>query len=490
MTTAVGIDISSSVIRAVCLERLGDQVKFLSLETVACDTAQPESLVRALAQLNQRLHLTQPVMLGISSAAAIVSTLSPLVVNPDRAHTAVEFELQQLLPFAVREAAWHYQWMAANGKMPKQGAYFPRQAQPPKLPQASEAVVGAVKQSVLEERLSSCQRAGVRVSAVSINTLAVFNAWRLQRSTVSSQQAVLLHLVSDQDAEWILWRSNHLSVIPIASMPGGLLQDIGSSWQLLQNQESGLPQAVWVVGAGADPEKVKQIGALLPLVQCQRFDPNQVVAGRSSRLEELERSIAALGLGLQGLGLVRLPLNLVAVREADSQFARMRRITQVINACCLAAIIGFGVSGMSVIRQRRMQVLRALESRERLYQTLRPEVRSLLQQQQRTERAAVELERLIRGSISLPDVLAQTADALPDSIWLTKWEGSRRDGGLDVTLEGRSASFQDVTALIERLKGLPAVAAVKTLSTTVVSDPQANKESIAFAVSIQRKEVP
>lgn len=140
-----------------------------------------------------------------------------------------------------------------------------------------------------------------------------------------------------------------------------------------------------------------------------------------------------------------------------------------------------------MIRQRRIQILKALEQRERLYQTLRPELRGLLQQQQRTERASAQLERLIRSAQSLPEAFAQTANTLPDSVWLARWDASRKDG-VDLVLEGRAASFQDVTILIERLKGLAGVTSVKTLSTSVVSDAQAGKESIAFAIQVLREE--
>jgi Tfp pilus assembly protein PilN len=140
---------------------------------------------------------------------------------------------------------------------------------------------------------------------------------------------------------------------------------------------------------------------------------------------------------------------------------------------------------MVAVRQRRLVVLKALEQRERLYQTLRPEVRALLQRQQVTEQRGRLLEGLVGQGSALAQLLATVADVLPRTVWLTKAECSKDAAGMDALLEGRARSFQDVTELLERLKRADGVTGVKPLATNVVSDQETGKESIAFSVRVE-----
>lgn len=484
MAVSVGIEIGPSVIRAARLKRSGGAITLLAAQEVACDPSHPETLTRALTQLRQTLRITQPVIVGVPEASAILTTVNPLVVNPKRAILAVQFELQQQLPFELKEALWHYHWLSTNG-----------QTVGSRLQRSPAVVVAAMKRPLLDERLAACRRAGLGVRAVAINAVAMLNACHLQQSSLGStgraKTMALLHLVSEQAGEWLLWTPDRLEVMSVSSpSPEAFRQELTASWQAVQAERPELPASVSVLGSSAARAGVQEVLATTLRLRVEPFDPSRVVTTGAVSHELAERSVAALGLAVQGLGLARIPLNLLAGAQRDEASTQIRRAATVTAGLCALAALGLGSSGMWDIRQRRLRVLDALTARERLYQTLRPDVRALLQRQQRLERLSRQLERLIGETPLLTQAFAQVADALPDQVWLTKTEYTKTDSSLDGVIEGRAPSFQEVTQLLERLKSLAGMTNVKPLSTSIVTDPLTSKELVAFAVQIEREATP
>jgi len=118
MSVGIGIELGPAAVRAVVLEGVArdpkGRVKVLSSRELTCETANPDALTQALIQLRRALSLTQPVVLGMPSTSAILTTVTPLIPNPHRASLAVQFELQQHLPFELADAMWHYRWLSAE----------------------------------------------------------------------------------------------------------------------------------------------------------------------------------------------------------------------------------------------------------------------------------------------------------------------------------------------------------------------------------------
>ena len=346
-----------------------------------------------------------------------------------------------------------------------------------------------MKRARLEERLACCRRAGLQVRAAVINAVATLNAWCLQRVDLSSSGNVLLNLIDAQSAEWIAWSPNGLHVMPIASpSPETFWDELGATWSALQAQGVRLPQTVWLVGSSTVPPQLPSALRTGPEVRIERFEMRQAVAAAIPP-EASERAVAALGLAAQSLGLVRLPLNLLSSDQRQMQSHQVQRIATVASAFCALATIGLGLSGMVEARHRRVMVLQALERQEHLYQTLRPEIRSMLQRQRRIERRSLQLANVAREAPVLTEVLAQVAQALPDGVWLTKVECSK-GAAIEALLEGRAATFQDVSQFLNQLKGVARMSTVKLLSNPVTTDPVTGKELIAFSVQAQRQPPP
>lgn len=344
-----------------------------------------------------------------------------------------------------------------------------------------------MRRSLLDERLACCRQAGLAVKAVAVSPLAALNAWDAQRATSASRLGAgttLLLLQDEQSAEWVVRTSTAVQVVPVmAASPERFLDELAASWESLRAQPEGVPTPVWLAGS---PELVARLQSHqgLAALPAQPFDLSRIVEPGAARVPA-GRALAAVGLALQALDAAPVPLNLLEGFQRDAQARLVHRAAAALAAVLLLAAFGFGLSGMTESRARRAQLLRTLERRETLYQTLRPEIRTLLQRQQRIERRSAQLERLAADASLVTRLLGQLASALPEHVWLTSLECSTGEA-LSGLLEGRATSFQEVTQFFDRLKSAAGMTTVKPLSTSVKTDEATGKEVIAFSVQIQR----
>ncbi len=503
MSVGVGIEIAPTAVRAVVLEG-PPALKVRASAERSCESANREALTHALAQLRKDARIQQPVVLGLPTTSTILATLQPLVPDPRRAHLAVQFELQQLLPFEVQEAQWHHQWLSppnpaiappsflakarTGGGMvvqqplggqdvaPIGAESLVRRALPVGLHgQRPMALVAAMRRSRLDEHLSACQRAGLAVQAVSVHAAALLNA-RASITSVTSSEVALLHLVSAESAEWILWTPSGLQVLPVTRASSGTLaEEILMSWESVQASVPARVAKIQIAG------QVEGQAALVELLRTRLnlpVEPLEVGGARGSAV--------AMGLALQGVGVGSLRLNLLSAIQHDRRQQTLRRLSWAASSLCAVSAIGVGISGMVELSERRSHVLKALERREQLYQTLRPDVRALLLRQEQMQQRTRHLEELVRGAPLLTHVLADVVRALPKTVWLTKAEWSKGPANVEGVLEGRAYSFQEVTRLMESLKTTAGMSNVKLLSAPVSAEGTSGRDVILFTIQVER----
>ncbi len=499
MAIGIGVELSPAALRGVVVERSGSSIALRAASTVPCETAQPETLTQGLTRLRAVLRPSQPIILGLPSTSAVLTTVAPLIVSAPRAGLAVQFELQQQLPFTLDDAAWHYRWLAANGHAKAAGPQKDRVAHPGAL--LDRAVVVAMRRALLEERLACCRRAGFEVGAVGMTSVAALNAWSSQhRGAPLPPGATLLRVVNEQAVEWIFWTPRGLEVIPVAAASAETFwAEVVAACEALRAQGLEMSAPVWVMGTGLVPPALEQEMSSRLGLSMRRFDPASVIASGLERCEQPDQCVAAVGLAFQGLGLAPVPLNLLAYRQHAARAQQIRRVAMIVSGCCALASLAFGISGMLEVRHRRRVVLGSLQRQERLYQTLRPEVRAMLQRQERILQRSLQLEQLVLDAPALTQLLAHITQVLPEGMWLTKFEAARSgsspsatapSGTIDALLEGRARSFQDVNQALNQLKTIPGMGAVKLLTNAVTTDPASGKEVIVFSLQLQSTQRP
>jgi Tfp pilus assembly protein PilN len=484
MAIGVGVEIGVAAVRAAVLEQQGTTLKLSGWADVPCDTSSPQALTQSLAHIRSSLRLRQGVVLGLPTNSVILVTVEPLIVNPRRAALAVQFELQQHLPFGVDQTVWNYQWLNGSAR-PIDHTPANHEGRP--------VVVAAMKRSRLEERLASCQRAGLSIQSVGVNPVAAINVWRQELGKDAPSSALFLNL-GEQQAEWMIWTPSFLQVLPIAVAPdAGVsdvpLQSLTSSLEALKAATQQLPTppaSCWLLGSRANrPELEERLAASLQ-VYVTRFQLNRLLRMDTIQVESPERCAVAVGLALQALGRANVSVNLLAERQRSTRSVQIRRAAWAAGSLCAMIAVGAGVNGLLTIRQRQARLLTLLAQREHTYQTLRPEVHALLKRQERIERRSEQLEALVTQRMLLAELLGKVTVTMPDDLWLTRLELSK-PGSLEGLLEGHARSFQSVTHFMDQLKSVLGLTTVKPLATNVATDPETGKDLVTFSIVIQRR---
>ncbi|MBI2885254.1 MAG: hypothetical protein HYY15_03670 [Candidatus Omnitrophica bacterium] len=486
---SIGLEIGPSSVRAVRLARQGSAIQVVGLAHAAWSGSADE-LISVLKHVRRTLPIRAPVVLGVPSAAAIVTTVSPLLVSRRRAAAGLAFELQQQLPYDVAQAAWSAEWLNGGG-----GQH----------PGLAPAVVSAMKQDLLAERLRLCQRAGIAVRSVQVTAIAAANVWLQEHRTRALPRGILV-MVDQGAIEWIIVAPQSLQVFsalaPAASGPPGAggepawAEALQASWEGVQtalgSAEAGEPAApdaagaktVWILSSPVPPALLmERLRCVCAGYTIDVVDPAR--AGiRAFDLAQHADATAAMGLALHGAGLGRLPTNLLG------RMQRAQRNRQIAQAGWAVAILGAMLAagltarGMMTIVRAKEDRLGQLAGQERVYQQSRQEVRTMLQRHQRLEARLQQLEALSSRRRIVSDAVRQVVAALPEDAWLTKLEFTKSEA-LEGVLEGHARSFQSVTRLIEQLKSAGSWAVVKPLATTVSTDAATGNELIDFTVQMQ-----
>jgi hypothetical protein len=104
MAISIGLELGDSILRAVILEQQETRVRLIAQAQLPWSGEAAHDLTASLTQLRKTLPIAHPVVVGIPTSCAIVTTVQPLVVHRKRAALAVEFELQQHLPYDADQA--------------------------------------------------------------------------------------------------------------------------------------------------------------------------------------------------------------------------------------------------------------------------------------------------------------------------------------------------------------------------------------------------
>ena len=174
----VGLDIGSSSIKAVALgiNRAGARPiigyglvplnqgeEFYSADTIKT------ALVDMPAQTN-------PVVIGVAGQSVFLRIVDMPEVSPHELKRALPLEAERFLPFAVGDVEMDGQILSRNDK------------------QKVSVLIAACKKDLIQRRIDLLESAGLMLSAIDADALAVANAYLAQNERASYKACALLHV--------------------------------------------------------------------------------------------------------------------------------------------------------------------------------------------------------------------------------------------------------------------------------------------------------
>ena len=192
--SAWGIEIGAHAIKAVRLERSGDEAVITDfaciphnkpLTTPDLDVAEMTRLTMGQLVASKNLE-DQKVVISVPGHSALARFAKLPPVEPKMIPNIVKFEAVQQIPFPIEEVEWDYQTFAS--------------------PDNPEVEVGifAITKERIDERLKLYAEYGIRPEIVTLGPLAVFNAVSYDLVLESEHKPVVVLDIGTQASDVII----------------------------------------------------------------------------------------------------------------------------------------------------------------------------------------------------------------------------------------------------------------------------------------------
>ncbi len=375
---AWGMEVGASAIKAIRLERDGDQVTVTDFAVVphkkvlaTPDVDQDDMTRLSLGQfISQKDMEGEHLVISVPGHAAFARFAKLPPVDPKKVPDIVKFEAVQQIPFPIDQVEWDYQTFASEGSPEVEVGIF------------------AITRDRVQQRLALYRELGIAPQSLTLSPVAVYNAMAFDHDLAARKGPVIYLdigtyatdvIVAEQGRCWIRTfplggthfteaianafklsyskaeklkheaaASKYAKQIMQAMRPvfSDLLQDlqrsIGYYQSLHRDAELGM-----MVGLGATfkiPGLRKFLGQQLQM-QVMRLDEYKkvTVTGREAATfaSNAVGMATAYGLALQGVGLGRINANLVPVETVRAQLWRQK--TKWFAAAAAVVVLGAGM---------------------------------------------------------------------------------------------------------------------------------------------------
>jgi len=472
---AVGVDIGSRYVKVAELAREGSHVRVVrcAAQEIAdsSDVAKAQAVTRALraAGIGGR-----KVICDVARADAAVKRIRLPATERETVRKMLEFEAQQHVPFPLDEVAWDFD-----------------------LDGTGAVLLVAVRKASLRAARDVVTQAGLKPSAVSVSSAAAAAAYLHEAGEPAAESAdetaVLVELGAGpvvanvfRGGTWLLSRP-----LPISGddLTAAFAADLGCEVERAQRVRQSEGVAALSAGARCVTQWLQVLRAeierslLAAAEQTATLTVERVVATGGGWLTPgLPQAVssalglpvevfpagpepvtpafgAAIGLGLQGLGLVR-GVNLMSSAAEGARRQASRWVSSAVAVAALLAALGVGTWRYWALQQQSLALQPARAAAARREQ----DMRNLRATQRTLEARLAEVQRLLQPRHKVLNTLRELSAAAPSGVWLTSVSYSP---GRPVTAQGKAASAVQVSDLLDALGARAALAYVKQGETDV-----------------------
>jgi type IV pilus assembly protein PilM len=165
--SVVGLDIGSSVVKAVELTQTGDQLKITGFGHAAIESK--DAVKETIAEVFRRSGIrTKRVVTAVSGRAVIVRYINMTTMADEELKSALKFEADKYIPFQVDEV------VLDCARLPDFGEGASKEGD-----KEMKVLLVAVKQTLVDEHLQMIQSLGLFPTVIDVDTFALGNAFEL-----------------------------------------------------------------------------------------------------------------------------------------------------------------------------------------------------------------------------------------------------------------------------------------------------------------------
>ena len=157
----VGLDLGNSSVKMLEIENIGDKPVLSRIGLKTLTGASKETLIESVKSLVEELKLsTKETNISVSGPSTIVRFVSMPNMREDELKSAIKFEAEKYIPFAIDDCIVDYQVLRKDGKENK-----------------LDTLLVAVKKELVLDRISIAEESGLNVGIVDIDTFALANSF-------------------------------------------------------------------------------------------------------------------------------------------------------------------------------------------------------------------------------------------------------------------------------------------------------------------------
>jgi type IV pilus assembly protein PilM len=193
-TTAWGLDIGFSGIKAVQLQREGSQVMLAgyALQPIEQGGDRDQAVADALQALAAQENLSDaPVIVALSGRQIFTKTINIPVLNAKSIHRMVELEARQQIPGDFNEVSWSYHLSPALD-----GASY-------------DVALFAARNDIIHQLITTCDNAGIQLAGISVGSLAIYNYVQYDQQ-FEEDEAVIILDVGAENTDLVVYQGDSL----------------------------------------------------------------------------------------------------------------------------------------------------------------------------------------------------------------------------------------------------------------------------------------
>jgi type IV pilus assembly protein PilM len=242
----VGLDIGSSVVKAIELTQVGEQLKITGFGHAAIESK--DGLKDSIADVMRRSGIrTKRVATAVSGRAVIVRYINMTSMSDEDLKSALKFEADKYIPFQVDEVVLDCARLPDFGEGQKEGG-----------DKEMKVLLVAVKQTLIDEHLQIIQSLGLVPTVIDVDTFALGNAFELNS----------LHSPRVEDEEKVI------ALIDIGSVKTNI--------NIIKNNTSYFSREVYLAGNDFTESISRRLGTDIAEAEKLKLNPQ----GKEENIEE------------------------------------------------------------------------------------------------------------------------------------------------------------------------------------------------------------
>lgn len=532
MKNVIGLDLGSKNIKLVNLALIGKEVELLKFDIVEMPkTSNQYEIIDLLKTVfkNNKLKPNIPVCLSISAEESFFKIIPVKSKGVKKLKETIKDELRKNVVFSLEDCLWDYHVL---GHKPKDAI--------------SEVLLVAAKNEAVSGKVELIEQAGANPFLINLDMLSIYNCLKFNTDILTGKLYALVDISSIKTQVFIFDdRANFWArtiVFGGSRFTDAIIKKLGISQEeaeeykkntslqktkIAEEREPLIPlmkemsteldrafnyyyfqasESATKAGIGHKIDEILLSGGgslypgldkfltdnlgipvryIYPLQKISIRD-KAVLSNKDMLNIQSPQLAAAIGLGLEGLKLTDIKINLIKKAKTNI-FKRVKAnyIYNLISIFCGILLI-FLITAVIILAREKQAVLSKLKEFKTISQEYIPKITVLKEKYDGICLKADSMNAALNNRNIISRILYKISEIIPQDVWITnftaKFDYQNNTG--QITLNGKSLNYKEINKLISGLKDTGYFSLIKPMSSKTKVEEVTKEELVNFIIKL------